>query len=144
MWERNGVSATCSHTFCGNSAPLPPQLISCVICTLCSQLCYQVLHRMHANRDSTGSGLISDPPYGPALLSNIHPSLELKYCRYMDTGFDMPSTPSAKWSDLGKSRFLRHGGQFRQPTSWMASLTQESLPTPRPTPDWTDVSPSSL
>ena len=115
--------------------PLPPQLLSCVISTLNKKLCEQGLYRMRANRSSIGSGSISAPPCQSALLSNIHPSLKLKPCRYMETGSNMPSTPSVKWTDLGKSRFLRHGGKLRQPTSWIASLTQESLPMLRPTPE---------
>ena len=67
---------------------------------------------MRANRDSTGSGPIYAPPCQSALLSKIYPSLELKSCRYMDTGSDTPSTLSTKWTDLVKSRFLRHGGQL--------------------------------
>ena len=105
--------------------------------------CEQGLHKMRANRDSTGSGPISAPPCRSALFPKIHPSLDLKSCRYMDTGSGMPSTPSAEWTNLGKSQFLRHGGQLQRTTSWMASSTQESLPMPRPTPDWTDVSPGS-
>ena len=97
--------------------PLTLQLLSCVISTLRRKLCEQGLHSIRTNRDSTGSGPISAPPYRSALLSKIHPSLKLKSCRYMDTGSDMPSTPSAEWTDLGKSRFLRHGGKLRQPTS---------------------------
>ena len=76
--------------------PLLPQLLSCVISTLCRKPWEQGLHRMRANRDSTRNGPISDPPCWSALLSKIHSSLELKYCRYMDTGSDMPSTPSAE------------------------------------------------
>ena len=91
---------------------------------------------MRANRDSTASGPISAPPCQLDLLFKIHPYLELKYCRYMDIGSDMPSTPNYKWTDLGKSRFLGNGGQLRIPTSWMASPTQEILLTPRTTPDW--------
>ena len=112
--------------------PLTPQLLLCVISTLLSKMCGQRLHRMRANTDSNSSGPISAPPCQLALLSKIHPSLELKSCSYMDTGFDMPSTPSTDWTDLGNSRFLRHKGQLRRPTSWMDSPTQESLPTPRP------------
>ena len=123
--------------------PLPPQLLSCVISTLRTNIFEKGLHRMSANRDSTGSGPISAAPCQSAILSKIHLSLELKSCRYMDTGSNVSSTPSAEWTNLLNSQFLRHGGQLRRPTYWMASPTQESLPTPRPTPDWTDVSPRS-
>ena len=123
--------------------PLPSQLISCIISMMLRKPCNQGLHRTRADRDSTGSGPISAPPCRLDLLSKIHPSLKWKYCRYMETGSNTPSTPSANWTDLGKSRFLRHGGKLWQPTSWMASPTQEILPTPRPTPEWKDVSPGS-
>ena len=99
---------------------------------------------MRANRDCTGSGPTSAPPCWSALLSKMHPSLNLKSCRYVDTESNMPTTSSNTWTDLGKSRFLKHGGRLRRPTSWMASPTQENLPMPRPTPDRKDVSPGSL
>ena len=95
--------------------PLPPQLFSCMIYTLRRKPCKQGLHMMRTNRDSTGSAPISTPTCRSDLLSKIHPSLELKSCRYMDTGSDMPSNTSAEWTNLGKSWFLRHGGNCGNP-----------------------------
>ena len=120
---------------------LSPAAATNFISTLHRKPYKQELHRMRANRVCTGSEATSAPPCRPALLSKIHPSLKLKYCRYIDTGSDMPTTPSGAWTDLGKSRFLRHRGKLRRPTSWMASPIQGSLSTPRPspTPDCTDV-----
>ena len=56
----------------------------------------------------------------------------------------MSTTPSNAWIDLGKCRFLRHGGQLRRPTSWMFSPTQELLQTHRPTSNSIEVSPFRL
>ena len=125
------------------SPPLQ-QLLLCVIYTLRRKLCNQELHNMQGIRDCTGSGPTSAPPCWLDLLYKIHPSLELRSCRYTDTGYNTPTTPNDAWTDFGNSRFLRHGGQLLRPTSWMASPTQEILQAPRPTPDWTDVSPVSL
>ena len=99
---------------------------------------------MRGSRDCTGSGPTSDPPCWSAPIYKIHPSLELRSYRYMATGSDMSTTPSDAWNELGKSRFLRHGRPISRPTSLMVYLTQESLQTPKPTPDWTDNSPTSL
>ena len=57
---------------------------------------------------------------------------------------DTPSTPSAKWTKLGRSRFLRHGGRLGRPISWLVSQTPGIPPTPRSTTDWTCGSPGSL
>ena len=92
--------------------PLKLQLLSCMIFTMRRKPCKKVLHRMRANRDSTGCGTISAPHCRSALLLKIHLSLKLKSCRYMDTGSDTPSTPSVEWTNLGNSRFLRHGGKL--------------------------------
>ena len=99
---------------------------------------------MRTNRDSTSSGPTFSPPYRSDLLSKIHRSLKLKSCRYMDTGSNMPTTPTDTWTDLRNSRFLRHGRQLQQPTSWMAPPTQEILPKLRLTLDWTYVPPGNL
>ena len=93
--------------------PLPPQLFSCVISLLCRKLCNQELHWMRANRECTSIGPTYALPFLLSLISKIHPSLEMKYCRYMDTGSDMPTTPSDACIDLGKSQFLSHGGRLR-------------------------------
>ena len=77
-------------------------------------------------------------------VSKIRPSLELRSCSYTDTGSEIPTTLSDAWTNLGNIRFLRHGGRLRRPTSGMASPTQESLQTPRPTPEYTEISPVSL
>ena len=70
--------------------PLYHQLLSCVICTLCRKLYKQELHKMC---ECTGSGPNYAPLYRLALLSNIHPSLELISFRYTDTGSNLPTTP---------------------------------------------------
>ena len=56
----------------------------------------------------------------------------------------MPSTPRAECTDLGRRRFLSHGGRLRQPTSFLDPQTPGIPPTPSPTSDWTCDSPDSL
>ena len=56
----------------------------------------------------------------------------------------MPSTPRAECTDLGRRRFLSHGGRLRQPTSFLDPQTPGSPPTPSPTLDWTCDSPDSF
>ena len=62
---------------------------------------------MRGIRDCTGSGPTSAPPYQSALLSKIHPSLELRSYRYMDRGFNMPTNPSNACTDFRKSHFFQ-------------------------------------
>ena len=101
----------------------PPDLLSCVISTLRRKPCERELHKILASRGSTSSGAISAPPSRSILLSKIHPSLASRSSKFMGTGSDTPSTPSAEWTDLGMSRFLRHGGRLQRPTSWTTSPT---------------------
>ena len=90
----------------------PPDLLSCVISTLRKKPCERELHKILASRGSTSSGETSAPPSRSILLSKIHPSLASRSSQFMGTGSDTPSTPSAEWTDLGRSRFLRHGGKL--------------------------------
>ena len=89
---------------------LPPDLLSCVIFILCKKPCERALLKKFDRRSSTSSGMTSAPPCQSKLLSKIHPSLASISSKYMGTESVTPSTPNAKWSDLGRSRFLRHGG----------------------------------
>ena len=89
------------------------------------------------SRISTTSRSTSAPPCKSTLISKIHPSLALRSYKSTGTASDTPSTPIAKWTDLGRSRFFRYGGQLQQPTPWLASYTPESPMNPKPTSDWT-------
>ena len=120
--------------------PPPQQLISFVVSTLCRKLFERGLLKMRSSRGCTGSGPNSAPPCRSSLLSNIHPSLESRSYRYMDTGSDMPATPSDAWTNLGKIHFLRRAGKLWQPASWMASPTPYSLQTPKLKTDWVGAS----
>ena len=97
--------------------PPPPQLLSCVISTLCRKLCELELIKMRNIRVCTGSGSTSVPPCRSALLSKIHPFLESRSYKYTYTGSVMPTTPSNAWTYLGKSWFLRRGRRLWQTTS---------------------------
>ena len=105
--------------------PLPLKILSCVISTLCRKPCKRVLLKIRDSRVSTGSGVTSDPPCWSILLSKISLSLESRYFRCTDTESSTFTTPSNNCTDLGKSLFLRHGDQFRQPISWMDSAWSE-------------------
>ena len=122
----------------------PPDLLSCVISTLCMNPCERGLHKILARRGSTSSGETSAPPSRSILISKIHPSLASRSFKSTGTVSDTPSTPSAEWTNLGRSWYLRHGGRLRRPTSWLASQRPESQQTPSPTADWTCISPGSL
>ena len=114
--------------------PLPPrELLSWVISTLRRNPYEPALLKMRDSRGCTGSGPTSVPPCRSILLSKIHPSLALSSSKSTATEFGTPSTPSAGWTDLGKNRFLRHGGRLQRPTSWMVFPTPENRPTPKRT-----------
>ena len=123
---------------------LPPYLLSCVISTLRRKPWEQELHKMLSGRGSTSSGATSAAPSRSILLSKIHMSLASRVSKSTGTVSDMPSTPSAEWTNLIRRRSLRHGGRLRRPTSWLASQTPGSPSTPRPTAGWTCDSPGSL
>ena len=75
----------------------------------------QELHRIRANRDYTGSGPNSVPPFRSDLLSKIHPSLELKSFRYMDQSPTCPllqATHGLTWQIVG---FSGMGGDYDDP-----------------------------
>ena len=101
---------------------LPPQeLLSCVIPTLRRKPCDPALLKMRNSRGCTDSGPSSVPPCRSILLSKIHPSLTSSSSKSMATESGTPSTPSAGWTDLGKNRFLRHGGHCNgPPPGWSA------------------------
>ena len=99
---------------------------------------------MLISRISTRSGVTSAPPSQSILISKIHPSLASRSSKSMGTAYNIPSTPILEWTDLGRSRFLRHCRQFHKPTSWMDYQTPRSPPTPSPTSDCTCDSPDSL
>ena len=86
----------------------PPNLFSCVISTLRRKPCEQEKHNILASRGSTSSGASSAPHSRTILLSKIHPSLASRSYKSTRTGTDTPSTQTAKWTDLGRSPFLRH------------------------------------
>ena len=92
---------------------LPPDLLSCVISTLRRKPCERELHKILAIRGSTSSEMTSAPPSRSILLSKIHLSLASRSSKSMGTVSDTPSTPSAEWTDLGRSWFLRHEGKLR-------------------------------
>ena len=98
---------------------LLPELLSCVISTLCRKPYKQSLLKMRDSRGCTSNGPTSVPPCQPILLSNIHPSLTLISSKSTATVSGTPITPIAGWTDLKKNRFLRHEGQLQLPTSWM-------------------------
>ena len=123
---------------------LLPQLLPCVIFTLCRKLCKWELLKMLDIRGCTDSETTSDPPYWSILLSNMHPSLKAIFYRCTDTYSSTIPTLSNSCTNLGKNQFLWHGGWLWRPTSWMASPNQESLQTTNHTLDWEGVSPVSL
>ena len=91
----------------------PPDLLACVISTLCRRPCERELHKILASRGSTSSGETSVPPSRSILLSKIHPSLVSRSCKYMGIRSDTPSTPSPDLTHLGRSQFFRHGARLR-------------------------------
>ena len=114
--------ATYLQLQCPCQISLPPlDMLSCVISTLRRKPCKRELHKMIDSRISTTSRSTSAPPCKSTLISKIHPSLALRSYKSTDTASDTPSTPIAKWTDLGRSRFFRYGGQLQQPTPWLAS-----------------------
>ena len=106
-------------------SPLTQVLISWVISTLRRKPCKRALLSIKDSIGCTSSGLNYVSPCWSILISNIHPSLKSKFSYYTGTRSNTPDTPSAKWINLGRDQFLRHGGQFQWPTSWMAYLTPE-------------------
>ena len=75
------------------------------------QLYERELHKTLSSRLSTSSGVTSAPPSQSTLLSKIHLSLAWMSSNSTVTASNTPSTPSAKWNDLGRIRFLSHGGE---------------------------------
>ena len=119
------------------------ELLSCVISTLRRNPCNRALLKMRDSRGCTGSGLTSVPTCQLILSFNIHTAFASKSSKSMCSKSDIPSTPSAEWTDLENNRFLRHGGRLQRPTSWMAYPTRESPSTPNLTPAWTYNSPAN-
>ena len=66
---------------------------------------------------------------------NIHPSLESKSFKYMDTGSDRLTNPSKVWTDLGKSQFLRQGGWWWEGGGCCRNPLLDGLPDPRNHPN---------
>ena len=93
--------------------PLPHKLLPCVISMLFRKMCYQEILRMISSRGCTVIGTTSAPPFWLVLLSNIHPSPELRTYMYIDTGSNIPTNPSDACNDLENNRFLRHGEWLR-------------------------------
>ena len=122
---------------------LPPDLIYCVISMIRRKLCERALLKMRYIRSSTSSGLTFAPPCQSTLLSNTHRSLALISSKSMGTESVTLSTPNDEWTDLVRSRFLRHGGRLRRTTSWQDFPTPQSPPTPKPMSYWTSGSPSN-
>ena len=121
-----------SHGLWQISLPLP-ELLSCMISTLLRKPCKPALLKMRDSRGCTGSGLTSAPTCWSILLSKIHPSLTSRFSESTATWFGTPRTTSTGWNDLGKNRFLRHGGRLQRPTSWIVSPTPENWLTPKRT-----------
>ena len=94
---------------------LPPDLLSCVIFILCKKPCERALLKKFDRRSSTSSGMTSAPPCQSKLLSKIHPSLASISSKYMGTESVTPSTPNAKWSDLGGVVFSGMGIDWGNP-----------------------------
>ena len=92
------------------SSPPPPELFSCGISTLRRNPYECVLLIMRDSRGCISNGQTYVPPCWSFLLSKIIPSLASKSSKSTGTGFNIPITPSAAWTDLGRSQFLRHWG----------------------------------
>ena len=120
---------------------LPPELISCMISTMRRYPCEPALLKMRDNKVCTGSGPTAVPPCWSILLSKIHQPLASRSSNSTTNPFGMPSNPSARWTDLGKNWFLRHGGRLQHPTPWMVFPTPENQPTLKCTPGSTSASP---
>ena len=88
------------------SLPLP-ELLSCVISTLCRKPCQPALLKMRDSRGCTISGTNSVPPCQSVLLSKIHPYLASRSSKSKTTAFITTSTPSAGCINLGNNQFLR-------------------------------------